>query len=115
MNSANNLLQRIPELRVLLDEPSCRRAIQSGSAFRVYRALLFARFFKRCPQHQDLLNTLLTQRRLFANTRSHTDQYSAQVWGSRLFGCQWQDESASAAQHDGVGWFSFFCGGHSAL
>ena len=105
MNSSNNLLQRIPELRVLLDEPSCRRAIQSGSAFRVYRALLFARFFKRCPQHQDLLNTLLTQRRLFANTRSHTGQYSAQVWGSRLFGCQWQDESASAAQHDVDGSF----------
>ena len=105
MNSSNNLLQRIPELRLLLEEPSCRRAIQSGSAFRVYRALLFARFFKRCPQHQDVINTLLTQRRLFANTRPDAGKYSAHIWGSRLFGCQWQDESTSAAQHDVDGSF----------
>lgn len=100
----NELLQRIPELRALLHEPSCRRAIESGSPFQVYRALLFARLFKRCPDQQDLLDTLLAQRRLFARSLPE-GRASSLTWGSRRLGCQWQDDSATAAQHDVDGSF----------
>lgn len=100
MNSSNDLLQRVPELRLLLEDPACRRALQSGSSFQVYRALLFARFFKRCPQHQDLLDSLLAQRRLFAKPLAAASKRSDPTWGSHFFGCQWQDASANVAQHD---------------
>lgn len=60
------LLLRIPELRTLLDDHKIRRAIESGDSFKVYRALVLARLWRRLPQHKDLLQTLTAQRRLFA-------------------------------------------------
>lgn len=60
------LLLRIPELRALADDHKIRRAIEAGDSFKVYRALVLARLWRRLPQHSDLLKTLSTQRRLFA-------------------------------------------------
>lgn len=104
INGSNDVLQRIPELEAFLHEPACRRAIDSGSIFQVYRALLFARILRRCPHQQDLLDSLLTQRRLFAQPLQE-GQRTVSTWGSRRFGCQWQDESATSAQHDTDGRF----------
>lgn len=60
------LLLRIPELRALFDDHKIRRAIESGDSFKVYRALVLARLWRRLPEHSDLLKTLCAQRRLFA-------------------------------------------------
>jgi hypothetical protein len=61
-----HLLQRIPELKLLADAPLICRAIATGDSFKVYRALLLTRLFRRLPEHRDLLNTLISERRLFA-------------------------------------------------
>lgn len=60
------LLQRIPELHLLAELPQIRRAIETGDPFKVYRALILARLFRRLPEHRELLNTLISERRLFA-------------------------------------------------
>lgn len=60
------LLQRIPELEPLAVEPRIRRAIEGGDPFKVYRALFWAKWLGRLPQHRDALKSLLRQRRLFA-------------------------------------------------
>lgn len=60
------LLQRIPELEPLAADPSIRKAIATGDAFKVYRALFWAKWLRRLPQHRSGLDHLLGQRRLFA-------------------------------------------------
>lgn len=66
------LLLRIPELRALFDDYKIRRAIESGDSFKVYRALVLARLWRRLPEHSDLLKTLTAQRRLFAKALQGT-------------------------------------------
>ncbi|MCU6435710.1 hypothetical protein LPB67_18180 [Undibacterium sp. Jales W-56] len=60
------LLQRVPELQALIDDPRISRAIESGDTFKVYRALVLAKLFRRLPQHSDVLRLLTSERRLFA-------------------------------------------------
>ena len=60
------LLQRIPELEPLAADPAIRKAIATGDAFKVYRALFWAKWLRRLPQQQSTLDHLLGQRRLFA-------------------------------------------------
>ncbi|MFZ6843027.1 hypothetical protein [Undibacterium sp. RuTC16W] len=60
------LLQRVPELHALIDDPKISRAIESGDTFKVYRALVLAKLFRRLPQHSDVLRLLTSERRLFA-------------------------------------------------
>src|SRR3712207_9192433 len=60
------LLQRIPELKSLCEDPRVRRAVERGDPFRVYRALFMARWLGRLRSQRELLNALLRQRRLFA-------------------------------------------------
>lgn len=60
------LLQRIPELLQLVDVPPIRRAIETGDSFKVYRALVVARLFRRVPEQGELLRMLTSERRLFA-------------------------------------------------
>jgi len=67
-----NLVQRIPELEVLAADPKIRRAIETGDPFKVYRALGWAKWFKRLPAHQDTLKALVRQRRLFAKPLNGT-------------------------------------------
>ena len=61
-----NLIHRIPELQALADDHKIRRAIETGDAFKVYRALLMANLFRRLPRHRDLITMLTNERRLFA-------------------------------------------------
>ena len=67
-----NLFERVPELRSLSDDPRISRAIESGDPFKVYRALVLARLFRRLPQHQALLKELTKERRLFAKSLKGT-------------------------------------------
>lgn len=67
-----NLVQRIPELEVLAADPKIRRAIETGDPFKVYRALGWAKWTKRLPDHQDTLKTLVRKRRLFAKPLNGT-------------------------------------------
>jgi hypothetical protein len=60
------LLQRITELVPLCDDPRIQRAVESGDAFRVYRALVWARLLNRLPAHREVLDHLVKHRRLFA-------------------------------------------------
>lgn len=60
------LLQRIPELYDLLEDDKIRHAVASGDPFKVYRALMLAKLFRRLPQHRATLQTLTAERRLFA-------------------------------------------------
>lgn len=60
------VLRRIPELQSLAADARIRRAIESGDTFKIYRALMMARLFRRLPAQRDLLITLTSQRRLFA-------------------------------------------------
>ena len=66
ISDPNNLLQRIPELQALADDHKIRRAIDTGDSFKVYRALLIARLFRRLPMHRDLITMLTNERRMFA-------------------------------------------------
>ncbi len=59
------LFQRIPELEPLCQDRRVAKAVESGDAFKVYRALWWARLFNRLPQQRDVLKSLLAQRRLF--------------------------------------------------
>jgi hypothetical protein len=61
-----NLIHRIPELQTLADDHKIRRAIESGDSFKVYRALLMAKLFRRLPKQRDLISMLTNERRLFA-------------------------------------------------
>lgn len=62
------LLQRIPELAALTEDPRIRRAIESGDSFKVFRALMLARLLRRLPAHKELLKQLTAERRLFAKS-----------------------------------------------
>jgi hypothetical protein len=59
------ILQRVPELEALTDDPKISRAIETGDTFKVYRALVLARLLRRLPAHHDLLKKLTAERRLF--------------------------------------------------
>jgi len=67
-----NLVQRIPELEALAVDPAICRAIESGDPFKVYRALVWAKWRKRLPAHQQTLATLVRHRRLFAKPLNGT-------------------------------------------
>lgn len=60
------LLQRVPELDALSDDPKIRRAIESGDPFKVFRTLMLAHLLRRLPAHKELLKELTGKRRLFA-------------------------------------------------
>jgi hypothetical protein len=60
------LLGRITELGPLCEDQRIRQAVESGDPFRVYRALVWARLFKRLPEHRETLDMLVRARRLFA-------------------------------------------------
>jgi hypothetical protein len=62
----SGLLQRIPELRALCEDAKVRRAVERGDPFKVYRALMWARWLGRLRSHREVLDTLLRRRRLFA-------------------------------------------------
>jgi hypothetical protein len=66
------ILQRVPELRELIDDAKIRHAIESGDPFRIYRALMLARLLRRLPQQRALLKTLTGERRLFARPLKST-------------------------------------------
>jgi hypothetical protein len=61
-----NLVERIPELEVLAADPKILKAIETGDPFKVYRAIVWAKWFRRLPAHQETLDALVRQRRLFA-------------------------------------------------
>jgi hypothetical protein len=60
------LVQRIPELRPLCEDPGVLRAVERGDPFGLYRALFWARWLGRLRSHRELINALLRERRLFA-------------------------------------------------
>ncbi|MBN1203506.1 MAG: hypothetical protein JXB05_01095 [Myxococcaceae bacterium] len=60
------LLHRIPELQPLCEDTSVRRAVERGDPFRLYRALFWARWMGRLRSHRELIDALLSRRRLFA-------------------------------------------------
>ncbi len=64
------ILQRVPELHALSDDPRIRRAIATGDPFKLYRTLLLARLLRRLPQHAALLKLLTQDRRLFARSEA---------------------------------------------
>lgn len=66
ISDPSQLLQRIPELEALTEDPKIRRAIESGDPFKVFRALMLARLLRRLPAHKELLKELTGERRLFA-------------------------------------------------
>ena len=59
------LLERIPELARLADEPSIQRALARGNPHHVYRALFWGRLFGQFRAQQELVASLLRERRLF--------------------------------------------------
>jgi hypothetical protein len=60
------LLQRIPELKPLCEDPGVLRAVEQGDPFRLYRALRWARWLGRLRSHRETIDALLSHRRLFA-------------------------------------------------
>ena len=72
LNDPANLVERIPELEVLAAEPRIRKAIGTGDPFKVYRAIVWAKWFRRLPEHQQTLDALVRQRRLFAKALNGT-------------------------------------------
>jgi tetratricopeptide (TPR) repeat protein len=60
------LFQRVPELLAFSENPKISRAIETGDPFKVYRALVLARLFRRLPEHKAVLKALTQERRLFA-------------------------------------------------
>ncbi|WP_224368802.1 tetratricopeptide repeat protein [Hyalangium versicolor] len=60
------LVQRIPELKPLCEDPGVLRAVERGDPFQLYRALFWARWLGRLRSHRELIDALLRQRRLFA-------------------------------------------------
>lgn len=72
LNDPAHLVERIPELEALAAEPRIRKAIETGDSFKVYRAIVWAKWFRRLPEHQQTLNTLVRHRRLFAKPLNGT-------------------------------------------
>ncbi|MFZ6657499.1 tetratricopeptide repeat protein [Undibacterium sp. TJN19] len=66
------LFQRVPELLALSEDPKISRAIETGDPFKVYRALVLARLFRRLPEHKAVLKALTQERRLFAKPLKST-------------------------------------------
>lgn len=60
------LVQRIPELKPLCEDPGVLHAVERGDPFRLYRALLWVRWLGRLRSHREVIDALLSQRRLFA-------------------------------------------------
>lgn len=59
------LIERIPELEVLRVYPDLRNVIDQDNPHAIYRALLLARLFRRAKGHRELLDELLSRRRLY--------------------------------------------------
>ncbi|HYH96980.1 hypothetical protein [Hyalangium sp.] len=81
------LLQRIPELKPLCEDPGVLHAVEHGDPFRLYRALRWARWLGRLRSHRELIDSLLRQRRLFARPL-HKNPWLGTVngFGSTLLG-----------------------------
>ncbi|MDO8179815.1 MAG: hypothetical protein Q7T62_16350 [Undibacterium sp.] len=96
ISDSDYLLQRVPELQSLANDPKIRRAIETGDPFKVYRALLMARLLRRLPKQQDLLIMLTGERRLFAKpmTATPSSTTSASAW-FRLIGASEHDTDDS--------------------
>ncbi|MCH8620845.1 hypothetical protein [Undibacterium sp. TS12] len=92
-----NLFQRVPELRALSDDPKISRAIESGDPFKVYRALVLARIFRRLPEHMPILRELTRERRLFARPLKGTP--SLGTYNSVGFGFVGESERDSDGSH----------------
>lgn len=60
------LLERIPELAALCEETRIRKAVERGDPFKVYRALVRAKWTGKLKAHRPTLDALIGNRRLFA-------------------------------------------------
>jgi hypothetical protein len=87
------LLQRVPELRPLCEDPGVRRAVERGDPFRLYRALRWARWLGRLRSQRELIDALLRQRRLFAlPLKSNPWLGTVNGFGASLLGSAERDE-----------------------
>lgn len=91
------LLHRVPELRPLCEDPGVLRAVEQGDPFRLYRALRWARWLGRLRSHREMIDALLSQRRLFARPlKGNPWLGTVNGFGSTLLG------SAEPDPHDGT-------------
>ncbi len=65
MSDPAGLLHKIPELALVATDPKIAAALASGSPHAVYRALLWGNWFGRFKAHQEAVNRMLNNRRLF--------------------------------------------------
>ncbi|MCE9666809.1 hypothetical protein LY474_03190 [Myxococcus stipitatus] len=83
-----DVLRRIPELRVLCEDARVRRAVERGDPFKLYRTLKWARWLGRLRSHREVLDTLLSRRRLFARPLKGSSLYLGTLngFGAALLG-----------------------------
>jgi tetratricopeptide (TPR) repeat protein len=96
------LLQRIPELKPLCEDAGVRRAVERGDPFRLYRALFWARWMGRLRSHRELIEALLSRRRLFARPlRGNISLGRVNGFGMTLLGAAEPDpeDGTSIATH----------------
>lgn len=87
------LLQRIPELKPLCEDPAVRRAVERGDPFRLYRTLRWARWMGRLRSHREVINALLRHRRLFARPLKRSPTLGTlNGFGASLIGSAEKDE-----------------------
>lgn len=87
------LLQRIPELKPLCEDPGVRRAVERGDPFRLYRTLRWARWMGRLRSHREVIDILLRHRRLFARPlKSNPMLGTVNGFGASLLGSAEKDE-----------------------
>lgn len=87
------LLQRIPELKPLCEDPAVRRAVERGDPFRLYRTLRWARWLGKMRSHREVIDTLLRHRRLFARPlKSNPMLGTLNGFGASLIGSAEKDE-----------------------
>jgi hypothetical protein len=92
------MLDRIPELEVLAHHPRVARALASGKPQRLYRVLWWGRMLGWFKDHRDLVDSLLSQRRLFLEPiKSAPSMFSLNGVGTRIYGHEDPDP------HDGTG------------
>ena len=107
----SGLLQRIPELRALCEDAKVRRAVEHGDPFKVYRALMWARWLGRLRSHREVLDTLLRRRRLFARPLKGNNVFLGTLngFGATMLGSADPDpdDGTSIATHTVVALFVF--------
>lgn len=91
------VLQRIPELKPLCEDPGVLHAVEQGDPFRLYRALRWARWLGRLRSHRETIDALLSHRRLFARPlKGNPWLGTVNGFGATLLG------SAEPDPHDGT-------------